>query len=151
MNGLLGFGRTFRTFPTKLTGYYKYTQAIINKTSKGYEHLQGQPDTGIVWIALVSGNPDSDGTYVEIKTDNTNNNGKYFDKDAGNILAYGEMNINETVPDYKKFEIEFEYRRTDVVPSAIIIVCSASKLGDYFTGGTGSTLWVDDFALEYDY
>lgn len=151
MNGLLGFGRTFQTFPTKLTGYYKYTQATIDKTSKGYENLQGQPDTGIVWIALVSGNPDSDGTYVEIKTDNPSNNGKYFDKDADYVLAYGEMNINETVPDYKKFEIELEYRRTDVIPSGIIIVCSASKLGDYFTGGVGSTLWVDDFALEYDY
>lgn len=151
MNGLLGFGRTFQTFPTKLTGYYKYTQATIDKTSKGYEHLQGQPDTGIVWVALVSGNPDSDGTYVEIKTDNPNNNGKYFDKNADYVIAYGEMNINETVPDYKKFEIELEYRRTDVVPSGILIVCSASKLGDYFTGGVGSTLWVDDFALEYDY
>ena len=151
MNGLLGFGRTFQTFPTKLTGYYKYTQATIDKTSKGYEHLQGQPDTGIIWVALVSGNPDSYGTYVEVKTDNVNNNGKYFDKDADNVLAYGEMNINETVSEYKKFEIELEYRRTDVVPSGILIVCSASKLGDYFTGGVGSTLWVDDFALEYDY
>lgn len=151
MNGLLGFGRTFQTFPTKLTGYYKYTQAVINKTSKGYEQLQGQPDTGIIWIAMVSGSPDSYGTYVEIKTDNANNNGTYFDKDADNVLAYGEMNINETVSEYKKFEIELEYKRTDVVPSAIIIVCSASKLGDYFTGGVGSTLWIDDFSLEYDY
>lgn len=151
MNGLLGFGRTFQTFPTKLTGYYKYTQTNIDKTSKGYEHLQGQPDTGIVWVALVSGNPDSDGTYVEVKTDNANNNGKYFDKNADNVIAYGEFNINETVDEYKKFEIELEYRRTDVVPSGILIVCSASKLGDYFTGGVGSTLWVDDFALEYDY
>ena len=151
MNGVLGFGRTCNTFPTKLSGYYKYTQAIIDKVSKGYEQFEGQPDTGIVWVALVSGTPDDNGTYVEVKTDNSNNNGTYFDKDADYVLAYGEMNITESVDEYEKFEIELEYRRTDVVPSGILIVCSASKLGDYFTGGVGSTLWVDDFALEYDY
>lgn len=151
MNGVLGFGRTCNTFPTKLSGYYKYTQAIIDKVSKGYEQFEGQPDTGIVWVALVSGTPDDNGTYVEVKTDNSNNNGTYFDKDADYVLAYGEMNITESVDEYEKFEIEFEYKRTDVVPSGILIVCSASKLGDYFTGGVGSTLWVDDFALEYDY
>lgn len=151
MDGVLGFGRTFNSFPIKLTGYYKYTQSTINKVSTGYESLEGQPDTGIIWVALVSGSPDSYGTYVEVKTDNKNNNGKYFDKNADYVLAYGEMNIEESVTEYKKFEIEFEYKRTDVVPSGLLIVCSASKLGDYFTGGVGSTLWVDDFKLEYDY
>lgn len=150
-NGNLGFGRAFSSFPTKLTGYYKYSQSTISNTSNGFEQYKGQPDTGIVWIALVSGTPDEYGTFVNIVTDNPKNEGMYFDKDADYVLAYGEMNINETVSEYKKFEIELEYRRTDVVPSGILIVCSASKLGDYFTGGVGSTLWVDDFALEYDY
>ena len=152
-NGKLGFGRSFSSFPTKLTGYYKYKQEIINKTTVGFEDYQGLPDTGIIWIALISGTPDEsyDNTFVKIRTDMENNKGEYFEKDADYVLAYGEMNINETVSEYKKFEIELEYRRTDVVPSGILIVCSASKLGDYFTGGVGSTLWVDDFALEYDY
>lgn len=151
MDGVLGFGRTFNTYPTKLTGYYKYSQAIIDKVSKGYEQMKGQPDTGIIWVALVSGTPDSYGTYVEVITDNKENNGKYFDKNADYVLAYGELNISESIDSYKKFEIKLDYKRTDVVPSALIIVCSASKLGDYFTGGVGSTLWVDDFSLEYDY
>ncbi|MDE5661445.1 MAG: PCMD domain-containing protein, partial [Muribaculaceae bacterium] len=33
----------------------------------------------------------------------------------------------------------------------IIVCASASKYGDYFTGGVGSTLWIADFELEYDY
>jgi hypothetical protein len=37
------------------------------------------------------------------------------------------------------------------VPTYLIVVCSASKYGDYFTGGAGSVLYVDDFSLEYDY
>lgn len=31
------------------------------------------------------------------------------------------------------------------------MVCSASKFGDFFTGGSGATLWVDELNLEYDY
>lgn len=33
----------------------------------------------------------------------------------------------------------------------IVIVASASKYGDYFTGGDGSTLWLDELSIEYDY
>lgn len=151
MNGNLGFGRTFNSFPTKLVGYYKYKQTEISIATKGYENLKGQPDTGIVWVALVSGTPDEYGTFVNIMTDKDNNNGTYFDKNASNVIAYGEFNINESVDAYNKFEIKLEYNRTDIVPDGILIVCSASKYGDYFTGGVGSTLWVDDLSLEYNY
>ncbi len=33
----------------------------------------------------------------------------------------------------------------------MIITASASKYGDYFTGGDGAVLYVDDFLFEYDY
>jgi hypothetical protein len=33
----------------------------------------------------------------------------------------------------------------------MICVISASKYGDYFTGGDGSLLTVDEFELDYDY
>ena len=61
------------------------------------------------------------------------------------------MNCGETVSAYKDFEIELDYRSTSRVPKYLLIVCSASKYGDYFTGGAGSTMWVDDFSFEYDY
>ena len=31
-----------------------------------------------------------------------------------------------------------------------MIVGAASRLGDYFTGGKGSTLWLDELSLVYD-
>ena len=40
---------------------------------------------------------------------------------------------------------------TSRVPTYIVVVASASKYGDYFTGGDGSVLFIDDFSLEYDY
>ena len=37
----------------------------------------------------------------------------------------------------------------DRAPKYIIVVASASKYGDYFIGGVGSTLWLDEMELIY--
>ena len=39
----------------------------------------------------------------------------------------------------------------DVVPKYIIIVASACKFGDYFTGSSNSLLYLDEFKLDFDY
>lgn len=143
-NGILGFGREFSARPTKLKGYFKYTVAAIDNTDDAHKDLMGKPDTCIVWIALGDWSEP-----VEIRTNPKNS--KYFDKNDPNVIAYGEMNCGETVSTYKNFEIELDYRSTSRVPKYLLIVCSASKYGDYFTGGAGSTMWVDDFSFEYDY
>lgn len=143
-NGILGFGREFTARPTKLKGHFKYTVSTINYADEAHAALKGKPDTCIVWIALGDWNEP-----VEIRTNPKNS--KYFDKNDPNIIAYGEMNCGETVSAYKDFEIELDYRSTSRVPKYLLIVCSASKYGDYFTGGAGSTMWVDDFSFEYDY
>ena len=49
------------------------------------------------------------------------------------------------------FEVELQYKATNRRPKYLIVVCAASKYGDYFTGGTGTTLYVDDLSLSYDY
>lgn len=143
-NGILGFGREFTARPTKLKGHFKYTTAAIAYTDAAHADLMGKPDTCIVWVALGDWNEP-----VEIRTNPKN--AKYFDKNDSKIIAYGEMNCGETVSEYRKFEIELDYRSTERIPKYLLIVCSASKFGDYFTGGEGSTMWIDDFQLEYDY
>lgn len=144
MNGILGFGREFSVRPTKLKGHFKYTVANIDYADDAHKDLIGKPDTCIVWVALGDWSEP-----VEIRTNPKNS--KYFDKNDPNVIAYGEMNCGETVSAYKDFEIELNYRSTSRVPKYLLIVCSASKYGDYFTGGAGSTMWVDDFSFEYDY
>lgn len=143
-NGILGFGREFTARPTKLKGYFKYTSSIIKYADKAHEDLKGKQDTCIIWVSL--GDWDEP---VEIRTNPQNS--KYFTKTDPHIIAYGEMNCSETMSEYREFEIELDYRDTDRVPKYLLIVCSASKYGDYFTGGAGSTMWVDEFSLEYDY
>lgn len=70
-----------------------------------------------------------------------------------NIIAYGELPATECVStngQWKEFNIPLKYKSLTEEPSYIIIVCSSSKYGDYFTGGKGSTMYLDDFELIYD-
>jgi hypothetical protein len=73
-----------------------------------------------------------------------------FDKSGDNIIAYGEKVFTEATEGdgMVQIEIPLDYARTDVHPSNIVVVASASKLGDYFTGGP-SVMYVDDFELVY--
>lgn len=143
-NGVLEFGKSFNARPTKLRGYYKYTTASISHASSDYIQLKGKPDTCAIYIAL--GDWDKP---VEIRTNPANS--KYFDKNDSHIIAYSELYNGSTTNGYIPFELELDYRSKSRVPKYLIIVCSASKYGDYFTGGVGAILQVDDFVLEYDY
>jgi hypothetical protein len=143
-NGILDFGKPFTSRPTKLKGYYNYTTAPIGYTSDELSYMKGQNDTCSIYIALGDWSEP-----VEIRT--RPSNAKYFDKNDPNLIAYAEFNSGESTSGYKEFELELDYRSTQRVPTYLIVVCSASKYGDYFTGGAGSVLYVDDFSLEYDY
>ena len=66
------------------------------------------------------------------------------------IIAYGKLESDEAVADYREFYIPLEYRDKTRTPKYIVISCCASYLGDYFTGGEGSKLLVDEFELVYD-
>ena len=143
-NGILGFGRPYTSRPTRLKGHFKYTTAPISSADESFSYMIGKPDTCIVWVAV--GDWDEP---VEIRTKKSN--AKYFDKNDKHVIAYGEMTCAETLSEYKDFSIELDYRSTSRKPKYLLIICSASKYGDYFTGGKGATMWVDDFSLEYDY
>lgn len=143
-NGILSFGRDFTERPTKLKGYLKYKTAPISHTATGFENLKGQNDTGIVWIALI----DQDEPF-EIRTNPKNR--QLFDPDGSYVVAYGKIEYNQDVPDYIPFEITLNYKSTQRVPKYLLITASASSYGDYFVGGVGATLYLDDFELVYDY
>lgn len=143
-NGVLNFGRPFTARPTKLKGHYKYSTAPISYVSSGYEHLKEKPDTCAIYIALTDWSEP-----LEIRTKPSDLS--VFNKKDSHIIAYAEFYSGETVTEYKSFELTLDYRDTSRVPTYIVIVCSASKFGDYFVGGPGALLYVDDFSLEYDY
>ena len=144
-NGVLNFGRPFTGRPTRLLGHWKYNCTEISHSSEdALRHLIGQPDTAIVYAALIN-KPEP----VEIRTNPANR--QLFDRNADYVIAYGEVQTGETIPSWTDFVLTFDYRRTDIVPTHLVIVATASKYADYFTGGDGSTLWLDDFTLDWDY
>lgn len=118
--------------------------APISHATDGFHDLKGRPDTCIVWAALA----DWDVPF-EIRTNPKNR--QLFSENDPQVIAYGKVQFGESVPEYVPFELEFDYRTTQRIPRYIVIVASASKYGDFFTGGDGSVLYVDELSLEYDY
>lgn len=147
MNGLLHFGRSFASFPTALRLSYKYTSSTVNRIHSDapsyMENFRNKPDTCHIYIAL----SDKAEPY-EIR--NNPNNRHLFNKNDANIVAYGEYQTGETISSYQQITIPIEYRATNRTPRYIIIVCAASKYGDYYVGGEGSTLWLDEMELVYE-
>lgn len=142
-DGILSFGRPFTSRPTALKGYYKYISVPINYTSLG-NVPEGVPDEGIIYIAI--GDWDKP---VEIRTKASER--KLFDINDPHIIAYGELVQKTDITSWTEFTIPLVYRAIDRKPTYLVIVASASRYGDYFTGGDGSTLTLDDFSLIYDY
>ena len=150
-DGELGWGRPWTAKPKALKGYVKYKPVLINKVGKNApaEYVKGEMDRGIIYIALLNGElKEYNGTKVWpviIKTKTQ----ELFDKNASNVIAYGEKVFTETEGEGM---IEFEIPLTDMNPgtvSYLMITASASKGGDYFSGGVGSTMWLDDLELVY--
>lgn len=149
-NGILKFGRKIEGRPTKLSGYFQYYPKAITDYSSDCPDptiKKGVMDQGHIYVALCT-------KEYDIRTNPKNRS--LFNKDDSSVIGYGELIcIGETTGQelnkYKKIEIEIQYKKTNVLPSHIVIVAAASKYGDYFTGGQGSVLYLDEFMLHYDY
>lgn len=143
-DGVLSFGRPFTSRPAKLKGYTKYTPGTVDYSSTS-ELPTGATDIGNIYIALGDWSEP-----IEIRTKDK----KLFDKNDEKIIAYGEWEITSETQGADggllEFEIPLDYRSLDRIPSYIVLVASASKYGDYFTGSTGSTMWIDDLELIYE-
>lgn len=154
-DGILGWGRAFTApvRPKALKGYVKYTPVTVTDASTNPAgKAKGDMDEGIIYIALLSADDDSretehHGWPVVIRTKTK----QLFEQNAANVIAYGEKVFTEATPGDGM--IEFTIDLTDVHGNLdmakILVVASASRYGDYFTGGRGSTMWLDDLELVY--
>ena len=143
-NGVLSFGRPFTAFPSKLRFNYKYISMAIDKIGEdAFQYLKGRPDSCHVYIALTDWDEP-----LEIRTRPAER--QLFDKNDSKVIAYGEFIQGSTTSSYQQKEIVLNYKYDNRTPKYIVIVASASKYGDYFTGGVGSKLWLDNFELIYE-
>ena len=151
MGAELDWGITFDSRPLALKGWYRYEPAAVNRTSSGYEHLSGKNDMCHIQAFLT----DWSGQF-RIKAYQSGS--VFVDFTADYILAHGElvddrntvqMEHPDKVNGYIPFVIPIKYNSL-TQPSYIVISAAASRYGDYFTGGEGSTLYLDELELVYD-
>lgn len=143
-NGVLSFGQPFTSFPSKLRINYKYTSATIDKIGEdALAYLKGRPDSCHIYIALTDWDEP-----LEIRTRPSER--QLFDKNDSHVIAFAEYIGGNSDTQYQQKDLVLDYRYTDRTPKYILVVASASKYGDYFTGGVGSKLLIDNFELIYE-
>ncbi|MGM9802568.1 MAG: DUF4493 domain-containing protein [Muribaculaceae bacterium] len=147
-DGVIGWGRPFYSRPKSLTGYVKYSPVTIDNNSGAVDDATGM-DKGHIFIVLWDDSKETDSSSGESwpKIINTKTT-QLFDPTSEHIIAYGELVLTEET-ELGQFEIVLNYR-SNKKPSAIMVTCSASKYGDYFCGGNGSEMWLDNFQLTYE-
>ncbi len=153
-DGQVNFGRPFASHPIALRGWVKYTQGQIDKIGKvpaGTNLTTDSMDEGSIFIALGTWTPEAYGGTAESPVQvYTKDVSTFFNKDGKDVLGYGELLFTENVGEWRQFTIPIDWRDKATVPTHLIVVCSGSRWGDYFTGSSQSRMWVDDFELIYD-
>ena len=158
-DGILGWGRPCTSRPKALKVYVRYEPATVDN---GGDYIaNGETDQGIIYVAIGdwAGQEANGGTWPFVVR--TKNASSLFSTEKGTysgdgIIAYGEKTFEEAYNDggnMKELTINLDYNNfggNQRKPTSIIIVASASKYGDYFQGGDGSKMWLDDMELIYE-
>lgn len=154
MDGLVNFGRPSSARPLALRGWVKYNCGTIDefgKTPTARPDLKkGDSDEGQILVAVGNWSAEEYGGSADCPVVvNTKDESTFFNKSGKNVIGAGELLLTESTDGWVEFTLPLEYVTTSVVPTHIIIVCTGSRFGDYFTGSTQSLMLVDDLELVY--
>ena len=141
MGAALKWGYRFTGRPIALRGWYKYMPVAIDYAEAPDTSLKGQMDYCSIRVFLTDWS-----SQFDINTSTAT----FLQDDDPSIIATASLYSNVTNGNYVRFTMPIEYRDTDRNPTFIEIIGAASRYGDYFTGGKGSVLLLDEFELVYD-
>ncbi len=161
-DGVLSVGRQYNgTHPDKVAVYANYRPggnvSIKSGNNKYVEITSGGSDQGQIYVALTT-------APIEIRTKAsnrklfpaapTNEDGKPSE-DYDKVVAYGQVTWKEAFgPNggLQRIEIPLEYHNNakTTKPLYLVIVCSASKFGDFYCGSASSVMYLDDFEFVYE-
>lgn len=157
----LDWGVPFTSRPKALKGWYKYSPALVNYVDNKKVNDPKDYDQGQLQVLLI----DTDCPYrvLPVKTAGKTTNGPTYKDETKivdletdeTVIARGIVNLGISDADgdgqaeWMEFELPLEYRdgRT---PKYVIVTAASSYLGDYFTGGHGSVLMIDEFEFVYE-
>ena len=154
-NGILGFGRPFKAFPSKLTFDYKYNSETINKVGdEALRYMEGRPDSCQIYITLwhIGENDyeEYNGEKFPLIIRTRPSERHLFSPNDKRVVAYAQLTQGNDVNEWTSHTLELKYKDNTRIPTHIQVVASSSKYGDYFTGGIGSTLVLDNLKLHYE-
>ena len=133
----LDFGKDYISRFSELKFDYKYTSATVNRGD--HNNMSGKADMCHIYVALTT----------DIYHVNTNTPETFVKESDEEVIAFGEFYSDQTIDSFTTQRIRLKYKSTTQKPKYLIIVATSSKYGDYFTGGEGSTLWLDELELVY--
>ena len=136
----LDWGYPYSARPMALHGYYKYMPKAIDNADNPYKDLKGEMDNCSIKMYLLDWS-----AKFRINTSKK----VFLQDDDPSIIAMCDFTSNVTNSNYVEFTLPLQYRDSRI-PTYVVVVGAASRLGDYFTGGKGSTLLLDEFSLIFD-
>ena len=142
----LDWGVPFTSRPTALRGWMQYAPKAVNRVGKNLPAeapAKGDMDQCGMFCALLTESIAIDNTDLSTIPDLNNDS---------RVVAYGVLPQSQNVDSngqWKEVNIPLVYTSLTRKPTHLLVVFSSSKYGDYFHGGQGSTLYLDDFYLEY--
>lgn len=144
--GSTHFGIQFNRKPLKISGYYKY-KAGEKLTDVSGAEVAGT-DKGSIYSVLYR-NTDADGKPFVL-------NGKNIEGFTNpQIVAMANVGEVSDAEDWTKFEVEYNYGENEIDADMLAsggynlaVVFSSSINGGAFIGAVGSTLYVDNVAIE---
>ena len=166
-NGVIAFSKPFDfTYrPKKLRFWYKGNTGVIDNADGSSGKNNGDSDISTVYLCLCATtgphitNTADAGTFFN-STDRTIKYCTNFTGDKGNTndaeghvigAAVWEKDNSYQQSEWKQFEVDVEYypEYEGERPAYLLLIASASKYGDYFTGSTQSVMYLDDLEIVY--
>ena len=136
----LEFGVPFKGRPKALCGYYDYRPSKVNFAKAPHAAMKGKSDIGRIEVILT----DWTGPY-----NITTNYERFIDGATDpHVIGRAVIELKKATNGYVYFEVPIEYR-DDRTPTYVDITATPSRYGEFFTGGSGSTLYVDEFEFKY--
>ena len=136
----LNFGVPFDARPKSLSGYLHYIPKPVDFAQEPFLDQMGKPDIGGIEVLLA----DWDQPYHIIT-----NYEKFIDVTTDpHIIGMGELKLTKNTGGYIHFEIPIKYR-SGKTPKYVVITAASSWNGADFTGGSGSTLYLDELQFNY--
>ena len=137
----LAWGIPFDSKPKALHGYYCYKPAKVDYYDADHAYLAGQNDIGQIQVILTDWDEQfhvlsAEEVFVDVKNDPA-------------IIAYMNFETSNYDDGWVEFTLPLEYRSYRT-PKYIVVVAASSRFGDFYTGGKGSALYLDEFSFVYE-